>query len=369
MKHNKLLATLGLTLLLGLTACGTPDSSSAAKPTSTPKATTTAKPTTSAGPVEPEKEVEVESVDFKVIDNKVNLQVVGTCAGFKAADFKWALALQSKGESGEYLVGGDEFAAADYKYVGTITGDAFTVNFNLQDIQAPEGMEKAAQYTIKLGVLGYEDEIDVGANSDASRVKDSNYAYYIRNDQGVGSANSVIIDDLPLISLQEAEIINTDKKVIVKFGGDFKAGLTTEQYVYFDLQCINAYSLNQPSSKEITISGTKAYINADITSILKAGNRYSTHLSFTDLGWAQKPNCTMEVSFDKTYVVEVEQQVTIPAEEEVGESTVETRTVKLAVRLYSNPTAGAADGSEFYATLGFEVSEAEEGAQLGLQTK
>ena len=308
----------------------------------------------SQGGQTPEASVLVSSTDVVAKNGKVYLQIAGTASNIAAANFKWAFSLQHIGVESldpleTYILGGAEFADADYNITVNLGADgAYTFEYNLSDIQ---GMAPG-MYKITAGPKG--NLVSIGTETGGASVKDGSFRYYLRHDEQVGNVNTIVVDALPPISFEEATVTKIGAKTYAKIGGALKAGITQETLDGYDsfvnFQQVGGSWSNTRRNKankqyyyKVEQEGAKAYLYADI-SFFAAGSNYNTHLNVTENTQA---DCKMDVAIDQHYLY------------------VNTNGVLLDINVYANPNASSSDMNEFWGNLGFKVTAAAEGAVEG----
>ena len=389
MKNRKFLLMVAMLLGLSLSACGgskpsaepskAPESvapsvepsvapsSEAPKPSSeAPKPSSEApKPSSQAPQPSSEapagKAVTVTSVNLVAKESKVYLQLVGDAQNYTAAEFKWALALQHAGaaDSGdaseEFVLGTSaEFVDADYKLDATLNDDgSYLFEYNLSDI---EGIGPGL-LTIHAGVKGLTENLAVGTVNNAATLKDSANRYYIRAD--VNSRNTIAIDALPPVALEEASIVTDENGVIwAKIGGAAAGSITQEVLDGYDSFIQFQSTITWGNTKRSKadgqyywkLEGAKAYIYADISFFTGSfdnessgrtthydHNAYNTHLNVTANSQA---DCKMDAAINEHYVVK----------NAAGNY--------IDINVFAKP--GASEQAEFWGNLGFTVYDAAE---------
>ena len=308
----------------------------------------------SQGGQTPEASVLVSSTDVVAKNGKVYLQIAGTASNIAAANFKWAFSLQHIGVESldpleTYILGGAEFADADYNITVNLGADgAYTFEYNLSDIQ---GMAPG-MYKITAGPKG--NLVSIGTETGGASVKDGSFRYYLRHDEQVGNVNTIVVDALPPISFEEATVTKIGAKTYAKIGGALKAGITQETLDGYDsfvnFQQVGGSWSNTRRDKakkqyyyKVEADGAKAYLYADI-SFFAAGSNYNTHLNVIENTQA---DCKMDVAIDQHYFY------------------VNTNGVLLDINVYANPNASSSDMNEFWGNLGFKVTAAAEGSEEG----
>ena len=307
------------------------------------------------------KAVTVTSVNLVAKESKVYLQLVGAAQNYTAAEFKWALALQHAGaaDSGDasedFVLGTSaEFVDADYKLDATLNDDgSYLFEYNLSDI---EGIGPGL-LTIHAGVKGLTENLAVGTVNNAATLKDNANRYYIRAD--VNNRNTIAIDALPPVALEEASIVTDDDGVIwAKIGGTAAGSITQEVLDGYDSFIQFQSTITWGNTKRSKadgqyywkLEGTKAYIYADISFFTGSfdnessgrtthydHNAYNTHLNVTANSQA---DCKMDAAINEHYVVK----------NAAGNY--------IDINVFAKP--GASEQAEFWGNLGFTVYDAAE---------
>lgn len=322
--------------------------------------------------------VTVSKASFEKDGENVMLKLEGTTQYFTKTDtFKWALGLHD-GSDG-YLTGKAAPEAADYAVDGTLSDHTpaqgqeadptvldFEVSFNLTAIAKPADGSKAGTWRIKAGpdATNYDKGVSVSlSNTAGNNTVDEAYNYYWRNDQEVGNALNICIDELAPFHFQTAKASFTKgtpaegdnpavaDKVEVRIGGKARRNdLTVEELkakdYFLQFQTTgNSYfgpdghSGNSAQDSGITVDyavetvGTDlyAYIVIDISFMVAQGAQtYNTHLNTLA---KKQQNCVMETDFEELPV-------------EISDT--------LELIVFSHPK-GANDANNSYGNLGFRV--------------
>lgn len=354
---KKTLGFLSILLAMSLVACGggnggneSKESGASGKSQSNPTSESS-KPTTSRAPT---PTISVSSTDVSAKEGKVYLQVTGVARNFDQANFKWALSLQhianeSLDPLDTYILGGATFADADYNTPVTIgENGAFTFEYSLSDVATME----PGMYKITTGPKGYL--VDVGSTTSGLNAKDGNFRYYLRHDEEVNDTNTLVVDALPPISLEEATVIKIGDVMYAKVGGALKSGITQETLDGYDsfvqFQQVGGRWTNTRRTKadgqfyyQVESEGAKAYIYIDIN-FFAADTNYNTHLNITE---NKQADAKMDVAIDQHYYYK------------------NGSGVLLDINVYANPNAASDDSTEFWGNLGFKVTAAPEGTEEG----
>ena len=343
--------------VLGLAACGNNGngkdaSKSASKPA--PTSSTSKAPSSSRQPV---KSAEITNAAITAKESKAYLTFEGTSANIEAADIKIAVGLFEMGTGttddegkevipANWILGVETPTDADYKYTVTLDAQkAFKLEIALTDIANIKG----ANYSIFVGIKGYQDYGKVSTSIEESSASDSKNRYYTRNDIQGADGLVLCVSELPPVALTSATVIKENGKLKAKIGGATTKTLEELKAYnsFMDFQCIEQYSKtriyqNTGETSESNyyydwvIEGGNAYVKADI-SFMQPGRSYATHFSVTKSTDSGDVNCFMADDMqDQTFSFEEE---------------------NLKFVVHAKPSAGqAGGGAEFWGCLGFIVS-------------
>lgn len=237
------------------------------------------------------------AADIVKENNKAYLKVTGTLTGVTGNAAKFAFGLQHKAndnlglpdaKDGQWLVGSETPAAADYKYAPTLGADgAFEVKIDISEIAFEKG-----NYTMMLGPSGAYAALAVGQTNYGDGTAEINSMKLIfRGDQ-----NLLVAEELPPVHLTEefVEIDSENNKAYLKIGGELTtseaAFLALTPKVTFERQ-VGGWQQFPKSGADVTtvVDGTKGYVKADITDLAEGG--YQVKIGFDG---AAAPNTTME---------------------------------------------------------------------------
>ena len=310
-----------LSAALLLASCGGPGKETpastetpAASQTSTPAGSTTGSDSTPAGsttgsdstPAEssmPEVSVPADMVytpgaaDIVKESNKIYLKFTGTLTGVTGEAAKFAFGLQHKASSqigyvdpddGQWLVGSETPASADYKYAPTIgTDGAFEVKIEITNVQFIKG-----SYTMFVGPRTGYAAIAVGqANYGNGNAEINGTKLIFRGDQ-----NLLVAEELPPVHLTQEliEIDETNNKAYIKVGGELT--ITEAAFQALDIKVsfekqVGGWSKTAKTGNDVVkvVEGTKGYIKVDITDLSEGG--YQVKIGFDG---QSEPNTTME---------------------------------------------------------------------------
>lgn len=301
MKKTKLFAMMTTILAMGLVACtGTKTESKEAskdasvpatsQPASTPASTTASTPastpassasTPASSTVDEQGEMAVTALDVVTENSKVYLKISGTISGYSNADaMKMAFGLldaePAQGATAEWLLGGEEPAAADYKLAPTVNATAGT--FELKVDVSIVTTVKAGVYTIYVGAKGNYAAVSMqGVTMGSGKGVFGGFRWYIRGDKG-----ALAMDELPPLALTESfvkvEGEGENAAVYHYIGGALNTTKLSEAdflakhpYVQYEA-CVN-WAKNVLGSSEKTdlvttvVENGKGYIKTNITSL------------------------------------------------------------------------------------------------------
>jgi hypothetical protein len=344
MSKTKSIAVLSAACLMVLAACTpTVNPGTSSKPASS-RATSSAKASSSTSRA-PVKALAITELTLNSDEGVANIVLKGSIANFTEAEAKFALglkeiALDSADTAIAWLGAGETPADAAYTYAPVIAEGAFTVTIPVSDI---EGL-KDGYYQVYAGAKGFYAQ--VGAISNATRVKGGDFSFYVRQDEQVGLTATLVLDRLPPVSLEEASVFkHDDDHIYAKVGGLKKAEVDQEFLdeltPFINLQQVGgSWGNTRVNTFFFTIEGDKAYINFDINFVV-AGTNYNTHLNLLE---NKQADAKMDNAINDNYVYN-----------------------NKLINVYANPSASASDQSEFWGNLAFKVSEAPEGAVEGKQ--
>ena len=297
---------------------------------------------TSSGEESHDPAVNISAITVVKESDNAKLQISGSAENIASADFLWALALEHTGSASGgdgktgYILGGAEFAAADYALPATLNADgSFVFKYDLTALTT----FVAGSYFITVGVK------DLGALTYSVakpeiEVLDANFRYYFRND--ISNKLTVCADELPPLSLTEATIVEKDNKLWAKVGGEVSSAAITQDVLdgydsFVNFQNTsnwgNTRRTKADGQYEWKLEGTKAYIYIDVT-FFEVGGNYNTHLNVKENTQA---NCKMEVEIDEHYNVKKD------------------ASTWLDINVYSKPTASGQ--GDFWGNLGFKVKK------------
>ena len=281
-------------------------------------------------------------------DGKVYLRLSGTCDHYTTATFKWAFALKEYNngqEGGAYLVGKAEPAAEDFNIEVALTAgadgadDSFTVDFNLSDIIAPEGVTKPGRYNLTAGPQDNYSTINVSLNP--GNYADSGFRYYFRNDQEVGSRLTVCIEELPPFfhfSNAVASFVdgvdgegNPTQTAWVRIYGEALEQSKTVAQLEADLAATHTACRFQSSGNSMTTRNAEGEFRMEVTEeggkkivsvwvniqfMIDADNTvYNTHLNLkageTINAWRDYTNCVMEGDFENILPISAERELVV----------------------------------------------------------
>ena len=305
-------------------------------------------------------------------DGKVYFRLAGTCDHYTVDSFKWAFALQdyNNGQSGgDFLAGKENPEAADFNIPVTLTpaaegetADSFTVDFNMSDIEVPEGVDKPGRYNVMAGPQDNYNTINVSLNP--GNYADASHRYYFRNDQEVGNRLTVCIEELPPFfhfTNAVASFVegvdgegNPTSTAWVRIYGEALDQTKAKSDLEEDLAATHTACRFQSSSNNMTTRNAEGEFRIEVTQeggklivsvwvniqfMIDASNTvYNTHLNLkagaTINAWRDYTNCVMEGDFEN--ILEIS----------------ETR--ELVV--FSHPL-GANDVENSYGNLGFRTRD------------
>ena len=194
MSKTKSIAVLSAACLMVLAACTpTVNPGTSSKPASS-RATSSAKASSSTSRA-PVKALAITELTLNSDEGVANIVLKGSIANFTEAEAKFALGLKeieldSADTAIAWLGAGETPADAAYTYAPVIAEGAFTVTIPVSDI---EGL-KDGYYQVYAGARLYA---QVGAISNATRVKGGDFSFYVRQDEQVGLTATLVLDRLP----------------------------------------------------------------------------------------------------------------------------------------------------------------------------
>ena len=281
----------------GSTSTPTGSSSTSSRPSgtsSTPVASSSAAATMTYTP---------GAADIVKESDKIYLKFTGTLTGVTGDAAKFAFGIQHKANNnigyvdpadGQWLVGSETPAAADYKYAPTIGNDgAFEVKIEITNVEFVKG-----SYTMFVGPQGGYAAIAVGqANYGQGTAELNGTKLIFRGDQ-----NLLVAEELPPVHLTEStvEIDTENAKAYIKVGGELTISADAFEAlsikVSFERQ-VGGYSKTPKTGEDVmkVVDGTKGYVKVDITDLAEGG--YQVKIGFDG---QSEPNTTMECeSYDK----------------------------------------------------------------------
>ncbi len=285
------------------TSASTPAPSTSASSTSSRPATSASTPAPSSPAAstseQSSKTMTVAAVDLVEEGGVKYLKVTGEMSGYTAADNKFALGLRHKTDAeggltdaldGQWLVGSETPAAADYKYVPTVTNGSFEVKLSLAEITWVKGA-----YEMFVGPQGKYAKIDLQqADYGDGQFKTNGLKLLLRGDRDL-----IYAEELPPVVLTEAVTVVEGEgdaaKVFLKVGGELGGATAAEfQAMTVKVTCerqVGSWQKVEMEASKVTnvVEGTKGYVKIDITDLGIGG--YQVKLGFDG---ASAPNTAME---------------------------------------------------------------------------
>ncbi len=239
--------------------------------------------------------VAVATVDLVVESNVAYLKVTGTIDGLTGNAAKFALGLKHKTDAsggvtdpldGEWLVGSETPAAADYKFVPTIANGSFEVKLSLAGITWAKGA-----YEMYVGPQGHYEKIDLQqADYGAGSVKANGLKMILRGDRDL-----IYAEELPPVLLTESTVVVEEEKAILKVGGELGSA-TEAEFLALTVKVtaerqVGGYNKSVIDAAKVTtaVEGTKGYVKIDVTALGVGG--YQIKLGFDG---TSAPNTVME---------------------------------------------------------------------------